>query len=71
MSFTLFQVTDITFDFEGEDITEEEKESIIVDAKSCLWDLSPTNGTDNLKDLKDVIFREMGYSVIDVKVNYY
>ena len=71
MTFTLFQVTDITFDFEGEDITEEEKESIIDDAKSCLWDLSPTNGTNNLKDLKDVIFREMGYSVIDVKVNYY
>ena len=58
---TMYQVDDITFDFEGEDITEEEQQSIIEDTKSFLWDVTNT-------DLKSLIFNEMGYSVLDVKV---
>ena len=58
---TMYQVDDITFDFEGEDITEEEQQSIIEETKSFLWDVTNT-------DLKSLIFNEMGYSVLDVKV---
>ena len=57
----MYQVDEITFDFEGEDITEEEQQSIIEDTKSYLWDVTNT-------DLKSLIFNEMGYSVLDVKV---
>ena len=58
---TMYQVDDITFDFEGEDITEEEQQNIIEETKSYLWDTTDT-------DLKSLIFNEMGYSVLDVKV---
>ena len=58
---TMYQVDDVTFDFEGEDITEEEQQSIIEETKSYLWDTTNT-------DLKSLIFNEMGYSVLDVKV---
>ena len=58
---TMYQVDEITFDFEGEDITEEEQQSIIEETKSYLWDTTET-------DLKSLIFKEMGYSVLDVKV---
>ena len=57
----MYQVDDVTFDFEGEDITEEEQQSIIEDTKSYLWDVTNT-------DLKSLIFNEMGYAVLDVKV---
>ena len=58
---TMYQVDDVIFDFEGEDITEEEQQSIIEETKSYLWDTTDT-------DLKSLIFNEMGYSVLDVKV---
>ena len=58
---TMYQVDDITFDFEGEDITKEEQQNIIEETKSYLWDVTNT-------DLKSLIFNEMGYSVLDVKV---
>ena len=58
---TMYQVDEITFDFEGEDITEEEQQNIIEETKSYLWDTTDT-------DLKSLIFNEMGYSVLDVKV---
>ena len=58
---TMYQVDEITFDFEGEDITEEEQQNIIEETKSYLWDTTET-------DLKSLIFKEMGYSVLDVKV---
>ena len=58
---TMYQVDDVTFDFEGEDITEEEQQNIIEETKSYLWDTTET-------DLKSLIFNEMGYSVLDVKV---
>ena len=57
----MYQVDDVTFDFEGEDITKEEQQSIIEDTKSYLWDTTNT-------DLKSLIFNEMGYAVLDVKV---
>ena len=59
---TMYQVDEITFDFEGEDITEEEQQNIIEETKSYLWDT-----TDS--DIKSIIFKEMGYSVLDVKVS--
>ena len=57
----MYQVDDVTFDFEGEGITKEEQQSIIEETKSYLWDTTNT-------DLKSLIFNEMGYSVLDVKV---
>ena len=57
----MYQVDDVTFDFEGEDITEEEQQNIIEETKSYLWDVTNT-------DLKSLIFNEMGYAVLDVKV---
>ena len=61
MMLTMYQVDDVTFDFEGEDITKEEQQSIIEDTKSYLWDVTHT-------DIKSLIFNEMGYAVLDVKV---
>jgi hypothetical protein len=57
----MYQVDDITFDFEGEDITEEEQQSIIEETKSYLWDTTET-------DLKSLIFNEMGYSVLQTSL---
>ena len=44
-----YKITEIEFDFDYEDLTEEEQNEIIQDAKNCLWD-SP-NGEEYLADV--------------------
>jgi hypothetical protein len=56
-----YKVTEIEFDFDGEDLTQEEQDEIINESKSCLWD-SP-----NEKDLADVITNNLGWSVKSLK----
>ena len=52
-----YKVTEIEFDFDYEDLTQEEKDEIIQDAKECLWD-SP-----NEEDLVDVITNNTGWCI--------
>ena len=52
-----YQVKQIEFDFDYEDITESDKDSIIEDVKECLWD-SPTE-----EQLVDIISDNVGYCV--------
>jgi len=52
-----YKVTEIEFDFDYEDLTEEEKNEIIHDTKNCLWD-SP-----NEEDLVDVITNNTGWCI--------
>jgi hypothetical protein len=44
-----YKVTNIEFDFDDEDLTQEEQDEIIQETKSCLWD-SP-NGEESLADV--------------------
>jgi len=52
-----FQVTEIEFDFDGEDLTQEEMNEIIDDTKSCLW-TSPTE-----EELTDTITNNTGWCI--------
>ena len=52
-----YKVTEIEFDFDYEDLTQEEKDAITQDAKECLWD-SP-----NEEDLVDVITNNTGWCI--------
>ena len=52
-----YQITDIEFDFDYEDLTNEEKNEIISESKSCLWDVP------NPDDFEETIYRNMGYEV--------
>jgi len=44
-----YQITNIEFDFDDEDLTDEEKDEIVSESKKCLWD-SP-DGEDSLADV--------------------
>jgi hypothetical protein len=52
-----YQITDIEFDFDYEDLTDEEKNEIISESKKCLWDVP------NPDDFEETIYRNMGYEV--------
>jgi len=52
-----YKVTEIEFDFDYEDLTQEEKDEIVNDTKSCLWD-SPKE-----EDLVDVITNNTGWCI--------
>lgn len=52
-----YKVTEIEFDFDGEDLTQEEMDEIINDTKSCLWD-SPTE-----EELADTITNNTGWCI--------
>lgn len=52
-----YKVTNIEFDFDGEDLTSDEQNEIIEEAKSCLW----TSPTEN--DLVDTITNNMGWCI--------
>jgi len=53
----IFKITAIEFDFEYEDVTEEEQNEIINDTTSYLWD-SPSE-----EELVDVITNNTGWTV--------
>jgi hypothetical protein len=52
-----YKVTEIEFDFDDEDLTEDEMNEIITEAKSCLWDVP------NVDDFSYVIYNNVGYTV--------
>jgi hypothetical protein len=56
-----YKITQIDFDFDGEDLTQDEMDSIITEAKSCLWDVP------NLNEFGDAIYRNLGYTVTSLQ----
>ena len=59
-----YKVTEIEFDFDYEDLTQEEKDEIVSETKSCLWD-SPNGG----ESLADVITNNIGFCVKSLSYN--
>jgi len=57
----IFKITQIDFDFEYEDVTEEEQNEIINDTTSYLWD-SPTE-----EELVNVITNNTGWTVTNLQ----
>jgi len=57
----IFKITQIDFDFDYEDVTEEEQNEIIKDTTSYLWD-SPTE-----EELVDVITNNTGWTVTNLQ----
>ena len=52
-----YKVTNIEFDFDGEDLTQDEQNEIIEEATNCLW-TSPTE-----EDLNQTIANNIGYGI--------
>ena len=52
-----YKVTNIEFDFDGEDLTQDEQNEIIQEATNCLW-TSPTE-----EDLNQTIANNIGYGI--------
>ena len=52
-----YQVKSIEFDFDGEDLSQDDRESITEEAIACVWD-SPTED-----DLVDTISDVVGYCI--------
>ena len=59
-----YKVTEIEFDFDYEDLTQEEKDEIVSETKSCLWD-SP----DGEESLADVINNNTGWCIKSLAYN--
>ena len=59
-----YKITEIEFDFDGEDLTEDEQNEIVSETKSCLWD-SP-NGEESLAD---VITNNIGWCIKSLSYN--
>ena len=57
----IFKITAIEFDFEYEDVTEEEQNEIINDTTSYLWD-SPSE-----EELVNVITNNTGWTVTNLQ----
>ena len=53
----IFKITQIDFDFDYEDVTEEEQNEIMTDTMSYLWD-SPSE-----EELVDVITNNTGWTI--------
>jgi uncharacterized lipoprotein YmbA len=52
-----YKITNIEFDFDGEDLTQEEQDEIIQEATNCLW-TSPTE-----EELTDTITNNTGWCI--------
>jgi hypothetical protein len=57
LEMNYYKVTEIEFDFDYEDLTQEEKDEIVESATSCLW-TSPTE-----EDLTDTITNNTGWCI--------
>ena len=57
----IFKITQIEFDFDYEDVTEEEQNEIMTDTMSYLWD-SPTEN-----ELANVITNNTGWTVTNLQ----
>jgi hypothetical protein len=52
-----YKITKIIFDFDDEDLTQEEQDEIVEEATSCLW-TSPTE-----EELTDTITNNTGWCI--------
>ena len=61
-----YKVTDIEFDFDDEDLTQEEKEEIIQETTSCLW-TSPSEDelTDTITNNTGWCIKSLNYEIIN------
>jgi len=57
----IFKITQIDFDFDYEDVTQEEQNEIMTDTMSYLWD-SPTE-----EELVNVITNNTGWTVTNLQ----
>ena len=57
----IYKITSIEFDFDYEDVTEEEQNEIMTDTMSYLWD-SPSE-----EELSNVITNNTGWTVTDLQ----
>jgi len=60
-----YKVTEVEFDFDYEDLTEDDKQSIINDTKECLWD-SPTEDqlVDIISDNTGWVVKSLSYDIV-------
>ena len=58
-----YKVTNIEFDFDDEDLTQDEQNEIINEATNCLW-TSPTE-----EDLTNTISDNIGYCINSLEYN--
>ena len=60
-----YKVTDIEFDFDYEDLTDEEKNEIIQETVSCVW-TSPTEDelTDTITNNTGWCIKSLSYDII-------
>ena len=60
-----YKVTAIEFDFDYEDLTEDDKQSIVNDTKECLWD-SPTEDqlVDIISDNTGWVVKSLSYDIV-------
>ena len=56
-----YQVTEIEFDFDGEDLSDQVKDCITYEAKDCLWDSSTE------EQLVDIITDNVGYCIKSIE----
>ena len=61
-----YKITKIEFDFDGEDLTQEEQDEIIQEATNCLW-TSPTEEqlTDTITNNTGLCIKSLQYKVIE------
>ena len=57
----IYKITSIEFDFDYEDVTEEEQNEIMTDTMSYLWD-SPSE-----EELSNVITNKTGWTVTNLQ----
>ena len=60
-----YKVTEVEFDFDYEDLTEDDKQSIVNDTKECLWD-SPTEDqlVDIISDNTGWVVTSLSYDIV-------
>ncbi len=60
-----YKVTDIEFDFDGEDLTSDEKNDIVQETISCLW-TSPTEEhlTNTISDNMGLSVKSLAYKIV-------
>jgi len=61
-----YKVTNIEFDFDGEDLTQDEQDEIINETTSCLW-TSPSEDelTDTITNNTGWCIKSLNYEIIN------
>jgi hypothetical protein len=65
-SMNYYKITEIIFDFDDEDLTEDEMNEIVEEATSCLW-TSPTEEqlTDTIANNTGWCIKSLQYKIIE------